>query len=290
MAERTVTFFGEEVKLKDTVPAIYRQVDRIVGETLDRIKAGEFGDNCTLIVVSDHGFAPYYYGVNLNNFLAEKGYLELSRNGEPLALDDLDDFREPDIFKLADWKNTRAYSLGLGKIFVNLAGREADGVVTAEEYDAVVESIVRDLEAYVDPATGKRIVKKAFRREEIFSGDFWKEGEAEFSFNRGSVKEMRRTDGFADIYLGFSRGYRVSWQTTLGGLEEATIVYNELKWSGDHVSVMPDDVAGVFFSNAAMETAGRRVSVVDVVPTVYTLFGIPVPEGLDGTAVAVTPP
>ena len=53
---------------------------------------------------------------------------------------------------------------------------------------------------------------------------------------------------------------------------------------------MPDDVTGIFFSNAAMETAGRKLSVVDVVPTIYSLFGIPVPDGLDGKAVPVKAP
>lgn len=285
-AERTTTFFDKEIKLKDAVLESYKQVDRIVGEVVDRIDSGEFGDDATLIVVSDHGFAPYYYGMNLNNFLVEKGYMKLidRQSKEPVEFGEIRDLGESEYLEMVDWKNTQAYSLGLGKIFLNLEGREPEGIVKRADYYALRDRIIEDLEAYVDPQNEKPVVKKAFKREEIFSGDFWKEGEAEFTFNR-TEKELRKIDGFADIFIGFYRGYRVAWNTTSGGLDEAVIVQNDQKWSGDHVSVMPDDVKGVFFSNRKIEEGGRQLSVVDIVPTIYALYGIPLPEELDGTAI-----
>jgi len=283
-AERTTSFFGKEIKLKDAVLESYKQVDRVVGEVVARIDSGEFGDDATLMVVSDHGFAPYYHGMNLNNFLVEKGYMKLVENGEPVEFENVRDLRGSDYFGLVDWERTQAYSLGLGKIFINLEGREPDGIVKPADYETLRNRIIDDLEAYADPQNGKPVVKKAFKREEIFSGDFWKEGEAEFTFNR-TEKELRKIDGFADIFIGFYRGYRVAWNTTAGGLDEAVIVQNDQKWSGDHVSVMPDDVKGIFFSNRKVEGPDRPLSVVDIVPTIYKLYGLPLPEELDGEAI-----
>jgi len=283
-AAATYPFFGKQIALKDAIPEIYRQVDRIVGEMLDVIDSGRLGEHAALMIMSDHGFAPFYYGMNLNNFLVEKGYLKLSRNGEPIELEDVSNFKDSDYLGLVDWSRTQAYALGLGKVFINLKGREPEGIVDPADYESVRSAIIAELEAFVDPQNGRKVVKTAYPRETIFSGPFWKEGEAEFVFNHGDAKEKRRIDGFADVYLGFHRGYRVSWQTTMGGLEESIIVTNSMKWSGDHVSMDPDEVQGVFFANAALTLeGGRGVNVVDIVPTVYRIFGISVPEEVDGT-------
>lgn len=282
-AERTTTFFGKEIKLKDAVLESYRQVDRVVGDLIGRVESGEFGEDAVIMAVSDHGFAPYYYGMNLNNFLVEKGYMKLVENGEPVEFENVRNLRDSDYFGLVDWEKTQAYSLGLGKIFINLEDREPDGFVKAAEYEALRDRIIEDLKAYIDPNNGRPVVKEVFKRENIFSGDFWKEGEAEFTFNM-TEKETRKTDGFADIFLGFHRGYRVAWNTTAGGLDESVIVQNDQKWSGDHVSVNPDDVKGIFFSNRKIKV-DRKLSVVDIVPTIYDIYGISLPEELDGSAI-----
>jgi len=289
LAGETVRFFGKQIKMKDVIPSIYEQADRIVGEVLDKIHSGDLGDDVTLLIVSDHGFAPFYYGMNVNNFLVEKGYMKLARDGVPITLEDVKDFGDTDFFALVDWDKTKAYSLGLGKVFINLKGREPHGIVEHSEYDSLRDAIIRDLEAYVDPATGKRVVEKAFKRDDIFSGPYWKEGKADFTFN-GTKKERRDIDGFADIFIGFNRGYRVSWQTTMGGLEEKTIVKNDMKWSGDHVSVMPALVKGVFFSNAKTGRMARLPAVVDIVPTIYKLFGLSVPKEIDGAPIPLETP
>lgn len=283
-AEQTMTFFGREIKLKDAIPEVYKEADRIVGSVLDRIKSGNLPSDTTVLVVSDHGFAPFYYGVGLNNFLIEKGYMTLrpGPDGEPLTPDKIDDLTDADFLMLVDWDETMAYSLGFGKVFLNLDGREPTGIVKHEEYEALRDKIIADLEALVDTERGTKVVQKAFKREEIFSGEFWKEGEAEFSFRAGSIKETREIDGFADIYLGFNKGYRISWGTGMGGLDLAVITNNELKWSGDHISVMPDQVCGVFLSNVKLESETVDPSVVDIVPTIFSLVNEEIPTDIDG--------
>lgn len=280
-ADRTTTFFGRKIKLKDAILESYRQADRVIGKVLARVKRGELGDDTVLMVASDHGIAPYYHGMNLNNFLVEKGYLKLIEDGKPVEFENIKDLRDSHYLGMVDWENTKAYSLGLGKIFINLEGREPNGIVKKADYDKIRDSIIGELEAYVDAQNNQQVVKKAYRREDIFSGDFWKEGEVDFVFN-GTENERRRTDGFADIFVGFERGYRVSWNTTAGGLDESTIVENDSKWSGDHVSVAPEIVPGIFLSNVKFGGKAEKVSVMDIAPTILEFYGIEVPEDYDG--------
>jgi predicted AlkP superfamily phosphohydrolase/phosphomutase len=77
------------------------------------------------------------------------------------------------LFSGVDWSSTRAYHTAEfpGSIRINLKGREVNGVVEpGSEYEAVCEAIRSALEGYVDPDTGRRIVERVFRREELYWG------------------------------------------------------------------------------------------------------------------------
>ena len=291
LAQREMPFFGRTIKMKDAILEIYKAMDQTVGEVLDRIEAGEFGEDVVLMVVSDHGFAPFYYCMGVNNFLVEKGFLALKpdASGKPRTVKDLVDSGMDNYLSYVDWSKTKAYSLGLGKIFINLKGREPEGVVTPGEYDSVCDALIKELQAFKDPNTGDPVIRRVYKREEIFSGDYWKEGNTTFRFylpDGRKITENRYTEGFADLYLGFASKYRVSWQTSLGGLEESVIVPNAQKWSGDHVSVDPDLVPGVFFCNRKVRE-GAKPSVLDIAPTVLALCGVPVPDFMDGRPLPV---
>src|SRR5206468_3926483 len=126
----------------DAVLRVYQRMDTIVGEALARL-----GPEATLLVVSDHGFHSYRTGLNVNTWLRDHGYLVQG----PLA----PGAEQEDFFPGVDWSRTRAYALGTGQIYVNLRGREGSGVVApGAEYDALLDAIVRGLEAAVDPAIG----------------------------------------------------------------------------------------------------------------------------------------
>ena len=85
-----------------------------------------------------------------------------------MKLDDL--FGKEQLFENVDWSRTKAYALGLGGIYINVEGREADGIVGPDEYETVRQAIIDGLESYVDPATGKKPVFKVYRREECYTG------------------------------------------------------------------------------------------------------------------------
>ena len=237
----------------------YEKADRIVGRVMKHI-----GDdsNKTLIVMSDHGFASFRRGMNINTWLAESGFMVFKgqKDGSP-PKPDL--FTSEDFFVNTDWSRTKAYCLGLGQIYINLKGREGKGLVAREDYDRVCEEIRRGLLAYRDPVTGEQVVKNVDRREEIWSGPF--------------VTEWPEAP---DLQVNFSEGFRVSWETALGAAPEGVMKESTSKWSGDHVGVDPSVVPGVFFTNR--KVAAEDPSIIDVPLTVLNLLGVPIPENMEG--------
>jgi predicted AlkP superfamily phosphohydrolase/phosphomutase len=160
-----------------------------------------------------------------------------------------------------DWSKTRAYALALGQIYVNLEGREAKGVVKpGAEYEAVRNDLIAKFSALRDPETGEPVVRRVFKREEIFKGPYF--GEA------------------PDLVVGFHEGYRVSWQTSLGGIPPEIIEPNERRWSADHCSVDPELVPGVLFSSRPLTAESPGIE--DIAPTVLREFGVAVPRDMDG--------
>lgn len=281
-ADAPVKFFGKMMTMKDTVPEIYRQADRIVGEVLKRTA----NTNTHLMVTSDHGFASFRQQVHMNTWLCKNGYLTIREltdqekedlKEKRMSLKDFADSRR--VFSYVDWKKTRAYSMGLGKIYINVKGREPQGIVEPQEQEALEREIAKKLEAELDPRTGKPFVKTAYLGREIYP-------------DRGKNLKNGERDNSEDLIIGFQEGYRVSWDTALGGIhlninEKSEIVVDTVlepnleKWSGDHCSVDPSVVTGIFFSTLKLQLPADA-PVPDVrhcAPTILQYFGIPIPSG-----------
>lgn len=241
----------------DAIDRVYMRCDSLVGQLLPLCRDGR----TTLLIVSDHGFASFRKAVNINTWLVRNGYMKLSKL-DPVRDRNLEDlFGRGTFWPNVDWNGTRAYALALGQIYVNLKGRESQGIVRpGAEYDSVRNGIVRGLETLRDPDTGAPVVHKIYRSEEIFHGPFFKDA--------------------PDMVVGFERGYRVSWQTSLGGIPPEVIEPNERRWSADHCSVDPSEVPGVFFASRPVKTADPRI--IDVAPTVLTGLGVTPPAAMDG--------
>jgi len=268
LADTQVTAWGRTFPLSEAIPQVYAAEDRLVGRVLELIDQGKLGPDCLLMLVSDHGFSSFRRQVNLNNALAELGYL--------VFLPDLDvasarESGKGDQLMYVDWSKTRAYSLGLGEVFINLQGREPQGIVAPDQYDAVMEAIRKDLLALKDPKDGASVVTTASRRDVLYNGPWWKQGTAS-RMVRGKPVSVHH-DGFADIFLGYAPYYRVAWSNTLGGLDAATVTDNTNHWSGDHVSVDPGHVPGILFSNRRL-TAPSESTLMDIAPTVLKRYGI----------------
>ena len=86
-----------------------------------------------------------------------------------------------------------------------------------------------------------------------------------------------------DMFVTNAPGYRVSWQTSLGGIQKNLYDVNKRVWSGDHCSLDPELVKGVFFYNRKISTS-RAPYIADIYPTVLDLLGVKPPYQLDGVA------
>jgi predicted AlkP superfamily phosphohydrolase/phosphomutase len=237
------------------IESIYRRADEFVGEVLKHLDPGT-----TVMIVSDHGFHPFRWSVNLNTWLVERGYMYLQGQvpGEK-KLDDL--FGGGTFWENVDWSKTRAYSMGLGQIYVNLKGREGKGIVNeGAEYDQLLDALIIDLMNFLDPRTQDRVVASVYKRSETYSGPYFKEA--------------------ADLQVGLESGYRTSWQTALGGAPPRVIEPNMKKWSGDHGSFDYKTTAGVLITNRRPTSETTRI--IDIAPTVLKFFGVAIPGDIDG--------
>ena len=181
---------------------MYRDMDRILGKTLAYVDS-----TTAFFVLSDHGFTSFRRGVNLNAWLKQEGYLNLS--GEEI-----------------DWPHTRAYTFGLGGVYLNLKGREEQGIV--KDAARLRKEIAQKLTGLRDDETGELAIVKAWESPDIYNGPY--------------------IDAAPDLIVGYADGYRASWDATLGKVSERVFTDNEKAWCGDHC-VDPNLVPGVLFSN-----------------------------------------
>jgi predicted AlkP superfamily phosphohydrolase/phosphomutase len=242
----------------DAILRVYRRADQFVGEVLEHLEPGT-----TLLIVSDHGFHSWRKAVNLNTWLVQEGYM---------ALQGLEPADPPvpvvtgggTFWENVDWTRTRAYAMGLGQIYFNLRGRESRGIVDAgAETRQLSEELAARLLTMTDPDDGSRIVRAVYKRDDVYSGEFL--GNA------------------PDLQVGMEEGYRVSWQTTLGGTPPGLVYPNMKKWSGDHGGYDVTTTAGVLISSRPL--AREAASILDIAPTVLKFFGVPVPTEIDGRSI-----
>jgi predicted AlkP superfamily phosphohydrolase/phosphomutase len=237
----------ESAQWKDAIARTYQRMDELIGRHWEDVI--EDPRTC-FVVMSDHGFTNFRRGVNLNAWLKQEGYLFL-RDGKETS---------GDWFEAVDWSRTKAFSLGLTGMFINRKGREASGIVAeGAEYKALKEELIAKLKALVDPQTGKRCILDVFAAADVFDGPY-------------------RFDA-PDLILGYDGGYRNSWDCATGAVPKETFSDNTKSWSGDHC-VDPRIVPGVFFSNMAITSEAPNI--LDVAPSVLTLFGQAVPKYMQG--------
>lgn len=231
---------------RDAVRKLYLEMDDLVGRTLDAAD-----DDTVVMVMSDHGFKPFRRGVNTNTWLYENGYLCLK--GEPTGAMWFED---------VDWARTRAFAVGLGGIYLNMKGREARGLVDTADASVLKAEIKNRLEALKDPQNNESAIARVYIDDTIYSGPYVNES--------------------PDLLVGFSVGYRVSWDCAKGIISPAIFEDNTRSWSGDHC-MNPPDVPGIFFSNRSIDV--DEIDIMDIGPTVLDLFGVPVPGHCDGRSV-----
>ncbi len=235
------------------VEQAYIRADKLIGRVMREI------DKCDLLmVVSDHGFKPFKWGVNLNTWLWKEGYLVL-KDHTSLG---------KEWFANVDWSKTRAYAYGLAGIFINTRGREKFGIVQQEgEKKVLVAEVKNKLENLVDEKNACSPIRRVVLSRKDFNGPYASEA--------------------PDLLIGYESGYRASWNCAIGKITEEVFEPNTRRWSGDH-SIDPDLVPGVFFSNWKLKE--QTPALMDIAPTVLNLFGIEKQKFQDGKVLHLTPP
>jgi predicted AlkP superfamily phosphohydrolase/phosphomutase len=242
----------------DSIERVYRRADQFVGEVVEHLEPGT-----PLLIVSDHGFHSWRKAVNLNTWLVEHGYMGL-RGQQPgeKGLDDL--FGGGEFWENVDWSRTRAYAMGLGQIYFNLRGREGQGIVSpGAEAAQLADELGARLLTLKDPEDGESIVRAVYKRDDIYNGGY--------------------LSNAAELQVGMEDGYRVSWQTTLGGSPKGIVYPNMKKWSGDHGGYDVATTSGILISNRPIQRrGGPGFSIMDIAPTVLKYFGLPISDDIDG--------
>lgn len=132
---------------------VYGRVDQHLGEIFAIV-----GDGCDVMIVSDHGARPMLGGFCINDFLRERGHLTMREEPTRPIRFDVDQ---------VDWSRTRAWAEGgyYGRVFVNLRGREPQGIV--EDREAMVETLAREL-AEISLPSGGSLRCRVDRPEQVY--------------------------------------------------------------------------------------------------------------------------
>jgi predicted AlkP superfamily phosphohydrolase/phosphomutase len=223
----------------NTLKKLYAEMDHSLGKVLAQNDIND--PNLTLMVMSDHGFTPFRRQVNLNTWLFENGYLALSGSN---------DIENRGYFENVNWSRTGAYNVGINSLYLNMRGREKDGIVLKSQRKQLLNDLSKDLLGLVDPASGK----KAVSRIRIVSEE-----------------EQSHNPHAPDLIVGWNLGYRTSWESILGGFSRDIISDNLDKWSGDHC-VDPKLVPAVLFSNKKITK--KNPNLCDISATVLREFDI----------------
>jgi len=241
-----LTNISDEIVMNEVLTGYYMRKDELLGKIMK-----EVGNDTMVLIFSDHGFSSFERAVNINTWLSQNGFMKLNTVIKQGVEDSL--------FEYVIWDETKAYSVGFSSIYINLEGREKHGTVSIDDKEAVENEIIEKLENLTDPKTGRKVINKVYRRGDIYSGD--------------------SLENAPDLIIGFNPGYRMEWQSAIGGFTRNAILDNTKKWQGDHL-IDPTFVPGVLFSNKQINQ--DSASLVDIAPTVLNFLNISMPEQIDG--------
>jgi predicted AlkP superfamily phosphohydrolase/phosphomutase len=166
----------------------------------------------------------------------------------------------PTLDERVDWSRTKAYSFGyIGQIYVNLRGREPEGIVEpGEERRQLVAEIKRQLYELRDPDTGEKVVDAAYASEELYAGPYLDRAPdinvvmRDLSYITHIGRELASTRTFGPVSTQESATHRLEGLVILNG-------------------------AGVRQGGVLVGT-----SITDLAPTILHLTGLPVPDDMDG--------
>jgi len=275
---------GGDDEFNGVIPELYESIDKRIGDIVSKMQ-----DDDILIIMSDHGLGPLKKVVLTSRWLEKEGYLvrkksarvkKFINNGRILStlyLKLITLFRS--VFRIGfpqlmskmvsavgyfdiDWSRTKAYMVGGGNICINLKGREPAGIVKEEEYEKVRNNIIKRLSKFKDGETGEIIMRKVYKREEIYHGKYLNEA--------------------PDIIPLLNDGYRAvafesqakSKDILISSKDEPLVA----KSTGCHY------LKGIVIMYGKDIKKGRidNANIIDVMPTILSFYGLSIPDNVDG--------
>lgn len=264
---------------KNEILKAYSSLDEFLNETLRLV-----GGTADIIILSDHGFGSTHKAFYVNSWLRSQGYLVirkppkgsmlfrlgLSRRnigslmhllGGVMPLTVRKKLRKHRVIRDArkhfpsytiDFDNTKAWFYKECCIKINLKGREPRGIVDESQYEIIRDDLIHKLLELTDPETGERILISAYKREKIYHGNY--------------------VGNAADIVFLLRDGYRADLELVADKLVE-------------HQSQSFHTPYGIFIAHGPSIKSDEKIGgidIVDIAPTVLHIFGVPIPDYIDG--------
>lgn len=281
---------------KDMLLSCYQKVDELVGKIM------EIAPKATFFIVSDHGFEEIKKILHPDNVLYNAGLLKPYQEpyGSAFSIIWYSFFKmgrfflrilPPDTIKhstiikkllfssaskhrVYDFSKTKAFCTAEGRgIQINLKGRYRGGIIENKDYEKTRNEIIKLFSEFKDQENNKRFIEEVYRGNEIYGEEAWNP---------------------LDLILSPKKGY-----STSEGLRSYDSLSNRLQSKGDKLPILfKHDAAertgdhapyGIFFAYGKDVKPGHTVhniSVMDVLPLVFTAMNIPVPNSIDGKVYA----
>jgi len=259
----------EAPKILGHIRRVYAEIDERIGRILRDVNL----DETLVCIVSDHGFSAIEWNPYLKHHLAKAGLVNFKLDHETNQM-------------VIDWSRTKAFPLEPchAHIFVNLKGRDPDGIVDPGDYEKAQEEIIDALLSMRDPRNGQRVVEMAIpKREAGTLGVFEQQGFDRIGDVLFALKPQYMANPF--VYPAAVR-YRDGTERVImnpEGYEPAQLHRN---FTGVHLCLPAchEMHAAVILGCGGLKKKERRypMSVIDIAPTIAHVLGMPIPKDAEG--------
>jgi predicted AlkP superfamily phosphohydrolase/phosphomutase len=256
----------------DSIRTAYKQVDDNIGRILESVDL----DNTIVVVVSDHGFTHLDWNPYVKQWLSKADLLKYVLD---LSHDD------PSNLKI-DWSQTKCHPLEPchAHIFINLKGRDPNGIVEPEDYKKTQQAIIRALYDIKNPETGESAVSMAIPKEEagtlgiIEGSGFDRIGDVVYAWKPGYMSHPF-------IYRAAIK-YRDGTERIIANPEMFEAAVLGRNFTGVHLAL-----PSIHSMHAVLIMAGGGMphyertniaKIIDIAPTISKILDIPVPKDAEG--------
>ena len=234
----------KDSRFKEAIRDYYKFIDREIGEIEKAL-----GKEDAIVIMSDHGAGPMHGFFNLNDWLVREGYMRLLEKPEKPTR-----FEEAKI----DWKNTRVFCTGnyVGRVFINLKGREPQGIVDQKDFDKLREE-VREKILAIKSERGEKMGSTVLKKEEIYSG---------------------KHVGMQPDLVVMLDGLRWGVNQMIG----YNSVFSHTAEKGRNASNHYMHGMFLIYNSGAKPGKSRDIDLIDLMPTILKIMGAKIPADVEG--------